>query len=570
MKQQIKVGAENPCATYQNILDYKIGMKLPDKITVLYSRLSRDDKEKAKDDDSNSIVNQKKMLAKFATDNHLANAIFFTDDGISGTTFDRPDFQVALELVEAGRVTNFVVKDMSRFGRDYVRVGFYTENVFPDMNVRFLAINDSVDSATGENEIIPFKNILNEWYARDTSKKVRAVFRAKGMAGESIATNIPYGYMKDPANPKHWIVDEPASKVVQRIFQYCMDGLGVTHIANQLRKAEIEVPTVHACNAGYRKSGRTFNPYDWHNTTVARILERREYLGHTINFKTYRKSYKNRKKLANDPSEHVIFENTHEAIIKEEVFEKVQQIRKSGKKRRDHSGRISILSGLVYCADCKSRMYLSSGACLKPEQDNYTCSGFRTKKAQCNSAHFIRRVVLEQLVLEYIQMITAYASEHEKAFIEKLESLRTDKFQKDLATDKKCLAQSERRIQELDNIIRQLYEDKVAGTLTDERFLKLSQGYELEQKDLEIKVETLQRQMNQQLETCINIDKFLAKVRKYTRITELSTIMLNELIERIEVHNRNKRYSKGTQQIDISFNYVGNIGELFLPYSPPA
>ena len=565
MKQSIKE------AHYYNILDYKIGMKLPDKITVLYNRLSQDDKNKSRGDDSDSIINQKKMLAKFAIENGLTNPVFFTDDGISGTTFERPAFQSALELVEAGRVLNFVVKDMSRFGRDYVRVGFYTENIFPDMNVRFLAINDGVDSAVGENEIIPFKNILNEWYARDTSKKVKAVFRAKGMAGEPVCNNPPYGYKKDPDNPKkHWIVDEPSAKVVRQIFQWCMEGVGVSLIALKLCEMRIERPFVYFANAGLRNSNKPIlEPYKWNENTVAQILERREYLGHTVNFKTSRKSYKSKKVLMNDPSEYVVFENTHTAIIDVEVFERVQKIRASGKRRRNHSGRVSLLSGLVYCADCKSRLYLSSGASSTPEKDHYVCPNYRKKyrpKANpCISAHYIRRETLEQSVLNYIQQVTEFVAEYEQVFMQKLQSENTDKHQRELALDKKTLSQSEKRILELDGIIQRLYEDMVAGTLTNERFIKLSQNYEQEQSDLTVKVKHLREQIEEQQEISINVEHFLSRIRQYTRITELSTLMLNELIERVEVHAPDKSSGRRVQNIDVQFNYVGDIGELFLP-----
>jgi len=545
-------------ALYQNIPDYKAGMELPDEITVLYSRLSRDDKDRGKEDESNSIVNQKKLHAKFAYENRLPNPIYFTDDGVSGTTFDRPDFSVALELVEAGRVKNFVVKDMSRFGRDYVRVGFYTENVFPDMDVRFIAIADGVDSSQGENEMMPFKNIFNEWYARNISKKVKDEAHRKGMAGEHLAVNAPYGYKKDPANPKRWIIDEVAAEVVRKIFHYCLEGWGVTHIAVKLREMQIEAPTVHAISAGYRKDERILNPYDWLDSTVAKILERREYLGHTINFKTYRKSYKNKKMMFNDPSNYAVFENTHPPIIEAEVFERVQQIR-SNKRRRNRSGRVSTLSGLVYCAECKGKMNLSSGAALKPEQDFFACVGFRTKKTECQSSHYIRRVVLEQVVLEHIQNVTTFASEHEKVFVQMLKSQDDDKLARSIAKDKKLLEQLEKRVVELDTIIQRLYEDMVAGTLTNERFMKFSQGYEKEQKDLEIRVEVLRGGIAYQEEASVNVDKFLARVRKYTNITELSTLMLNRLVERIEVHSRGERYSKGVQQIEVYFNDVGKL-----------
>jgi len=548
-------------APYQ-IPDYEKGMTLPDEITVLYSRLSRDDREKEKEDDSNSIQNQKKILGKYAAENNLPSPVFFTDDGISGTTFERSGFQAAIALVEAGKVKNFVVKDMSRFGRDYIQVGLYTEVMFPEADVRFIALNDNVDSEKGENDLTPFRNLFNEWYARDTSKKIRAVFRAKGMAGEHLSVTPPYGYRKDPNNPKLWITDPEPAEIVRKIFRWCMDGLGPTHIANRLKSMRVEIPTVYAYNAGFRNMGEPpIDIHGWEDSTVARILSRREYLGHTINFKTYRRSYKNRTMQYNDPSEHAVFENTHEAIIDQETFDRVQQIRE-GRRRVNGSGRVGLFSGLTYCADCGSKMYLSSGSCLKPEQDNYTCSGFRTKKRACESAHFIRRVVLERLVLEQIQHVTSFAAEYEDKFVELLKQDGADKSRKELLAGKRKLTQGENRIAELDYIIQRLYEDSVSGKLTDARFIKLSQGYETEQQTLQAQVTELAELISTQEQKSLDLNRFLARIRKYAHVDELTPTLLNELVERIEIHAPDKSSGKRVQPIDVYFNYVGLIGKL--------
>ncbi|MCL2336200.1 MAG: DUF4368 domain-containing protein [Firmicutes bacterium] len=569
MKQPNSSTSTGIAAPYQNIPDYKSGMELPDQISVLYARLSKEDKRKEnKEDDSDSIQNQKLMLSKFATDNRLPNPVFFSDDDYTGTNFNRPDFQAAMELAEAGRVVTFVVKDMSRFGRDHIRVGLYKETLTDELNVRFIAINDDEDSKYGENEMTPFRNIVNEWYARDTSKKIKAVFRAKGMAGENICFVPPYGYRKNADNGK-WEIDETAAKVVRQIFQYCLEGLGPTHIANRLQADRIEIPTVYAQNTGLRVYGKLPNdPYGWKGPTVIIILARREYLGHTVNFKTYRKSYKSKKKILHDPGEYVVFENTHPAIIEEEVFERVQQIR-VGKRRTNRSGRVGLFSGLVFCADCGSKMYLSSGACLSPDQDNYVCSGFRTKKTPCESAHFIRRVVLEEVVLREIQDITAFAANHEQELIEILRRDSDDNLKKEIAAGNRRLLLSQKRVHELDNIIQRLYEDNVSGKISDERFVKLSQGYEQEQKDLQTQINVLQKQLASQQEERLGVDRFLSQIRKYTKVTELSPVLLHELVERIEIHARDKRCGKNIQQIDIFFNYVGNIGKLNLGASPP-
>jgi hypothetical protein len=404
------------------------------------------------------------------------------------------------------------------------------------------------------------RDVFNEWFVADCSKKIRAVQRAKGKAGEPLCSYTPYGYKKDPENPKHWIIDEPAAKVVRQIFQWCMEGVGIVHIARKLKAQKIEKPLVYAKNAGIFNSTKVFaDPYDWNETTVGRILEKREYLGYLINFKTYTKSYKNRKTLLNDPSEYSVFENAHDPIIEEEVFERVQKIR-MGKRRLTKSGRVSILSGLVFCAECKSKMHLSCGAYLEPEKDRFTCPGFRAKKTDCTSSHYIRRIILEEVVLKHIQKVAEYVVNYEEDFVLKLQSQSKEKLQKELTADKKMLLQTENRIQELDVIIQRLYEDNVSGKLSDERFVKMSQNYENEQKELVVKTETLRTQIASQEETQVNIEQFLTTIRKYTQPTELTTFMLNELIERVEVHNRAKRHTVDTtQKIDVYFNYAGKI-----------
>ena len=538
-------------------------MVLPDWITILYCRLSKDDKKKEKEDDSNSIANQKQILGQYATDNRLINPIFFVDDGIPGSTFDREDFNAAIALVEANRVKNFVVKDMSRFGRGHIRIGIYTEMLFPDHNVRFVAIHDDEDSDTGGNDLTPMRNIFNEWYVRDQSKKIRAVFRAKAIAGEHVSGHVPYGYMNDPENPKRWIVDEEAAEVVSQIFWWYMDGLGVGHIAHRLRDMKVETPSHRALQFGRKPRAKPpEDPYDWSASVITNILSRREYLGHTVNCKTHTKSYKNRKTVFNDPSEYLIAENTHETIIDQATFDRVQELREQGKRRRDKSGRVSLFSGMAYCADCKSKMAFNSGAHQKPEQDFYICSGFRTKKQACDNSHYIRRVVLESAVLEHIQHVTAFAAEHEREFVEMMRQSDMDKARKELAAAKRKLTQAQARITELDRIIQRLYEDKVNGVLTDERFMKLSRGYEQEQADLAAEAETLAETIAAQEQQTVDLSRFLAKVRKYTCVTELTPTMLNELVERIEIHAPDKPRGKRRQDIDIYFNHLGLISKL--------
>ncbi|MDR2558253.1 MAG: DUF4368 domain-containing protein, partial [Oscillospiraceae bacterium] len=359
-----------------------------------------------------------------------------------------------------------------------------------------------------------------------------------------------------------WVVDEEAAEVVRQIFRWCMEGKGANEIARLLCKNQVVVPIVHAARKGIRKTERVFDPYDWGHTTVSSILSRREYLGHIINFKTYQKSFKHRKRLFNDPDKHVILENKHPAIIEEDVFNTVQQLRAT-KKRPSFSGRVNLFQGLCRCADCKTNMILSCGNCIPPSKDAYTCSGFARKKKLCDSSHYIRRVVLEQAILTYLQRVTAYAAEHEDELVQKLQAQNEVKVQKDLTSDKKALALAEKRIVELDDIIAELFEKNVTGILSDERFVKLSQGYEAEQKEVAAKAHALKTHLQAQQGERMKTDNFLSVVRKYTKITELSVVMLNELVERIEVHAPDRSTGKRLQRIEIYFNFVGNIGEVW-------
>ncbi|MEL7570331.1 MAG: recombinase family protein [Eubacteriaceae bacterium] len=440
-------------------------------ITVLYCRLSQDDGQQG---DSNSIVNQKAILEKYAFDHEFLNPVFFIDDGISGTTFKRPGFQKAIGLVEAGKVKHFIVKDMSRFGRDYLKVGFYTEVLFQEMQVRFIAINDGVDSSLGDNEFTPFRNIINEWYARDTSKKIKAVFRAKGLSGKTLCVNAPYGYLKDPNDKNHWIIDEEAAAAVRRIFQLCIAGLGPTQIAKMLTTEKVIIPSVHLHNKGINvQCTIPDDPYYWRQETIIRILGRMEYLGHTVNFKTQRKSYKSNKKVYNAKEDYSIFKNTHEPIIDQETFDKVQVIRQ-GKRRNTKTGKMGMFSGVAYCPDCGSKHYYCASKSLTKEQEFYVCAGFRSRKVKCDDAHYIRLVVLEELVLKDIKRVTAFIKQYENEFVELAMQQSKAEQQKNGLKDKQLLAKSKDRTSELDRIIKRLYEDNISGKLTDERFIKLS------------------------------------------------------------------------------------------------
>ncbi len=530
---------------------------IANKITALYCRLSRDDELQG---DSNSIINQKAILQKYADDNGFGNTQVFVDDGYSGTNFDRPDWQRLISLVEEGCVATVIVKDMSRLGRDYLKVGYYTEVVFPGADVRFIAINNGVDSANQQDsDFTPFLNIINEWYAKDTSKKIRAVFKAKGESGKPLCTNPPYGYIKDPEDKHHWIVDEDAAKVVREIFKLCMDGYGPTQIANILTERKIENPTAHAKRMGFNPPVRQFydDPYLWRDTTVTHILERMEYIGHTVNFKTYRKSYKNKKQMHNDPSEWQIFKNTHEAIVDEAVFEIVQKIR-NGRRKVTPLGEMPILSGMLYCADCGAKLYQVRGKGWEHSKEYFVCATYRKIKGGCSS-HQIRNVVIEEALLDDIRRITAFAKDHEAEFVEMITQKTRVALDRSLRDNKRELEQSTQRISKLDQIIQQLYEDNLEGKITDERFAKMTASYETEQHALEQQVAELRTIISAEKETALNVDHFLALVRKYTEIPELTAEIIREFVEKVYVYKAEKIDGHRVQRIKIIYNCIGEF-----------
>ena len=524
-----------------------------EKWVALYVRLSRDDDNEG---DSNSIAHQIEILTRYAKEHGITNFKIYKDDGYSGTNFNRPGFLEMLADIEAGMVSMVIVKDMSRFGRNYLEVGLYTEIRFPEMGVRFVAVNDGVDSDNQmDNDFTPFRNIINEWYAKDTSKKIRAVFRNKGMSGQRLATRPPYGYIKGADG--HLIVDEETSPVVELIFQLCVEGNGPGKIARILQEREIPSPgTIE-----FQRTGRTKNYYPsapcrWATKTIVSILEQDAYLGQTTNFKTYRPSFKSKKKLPNAPEKQVTFENTHPAIIDRETWEMVQRAREQ-RRRPTKMGEMGMFSGLAYCADCGARLYHCRTTSWTHEQECYTCASYRTKK-QC-SAHYIRAVVLEQLVLQNLQRVMAYVKDDEDAFVERVmrNKLRTQMAEQEKA--KRQFEKQERRIEELDAIIQRLYEDHVTGKLTEERFAKLSSGYEQEQADLKKSVDSLRSLVCAAETEEVNIQSFLKIVKKYTEPTELTPILLHEFVEKIIVHAPDKSSGHRVQRIDIHYNFIGEI-----------
>lgn len=525
------------------------------KITALYCRLSRDDELTG---DSNSIVNQKAILSKYAKENHFSNPLFFVDDGYSGTNFNRPSWSELLEKIENGEVATLIVKDMSRLGRDYLKVGFYTEVLFVEKGVRFIAINNGIDSANQQDsDFTPFLNIINEWYAKDTSKKIRAVMKSKGEAGEHLCTNPPYGYMKDPKNKKRWIVDEEAATVVKRIFALCLDGYGPSQIARILKADKVLIPTAY-----WQAQGKTVNhsvpenPYMWVSATVADILEKKDYLGHTVNFKTYKQSYKSKKKLYNTEEKQLVFENTHEAIVDADTWKRVQELRMN-KRRPTRTGKTNMFSGIARCADCGEKLYYCTSRNFEARQDHFVCSTSRLKGKEVCPTHFIRAVVLEQGVLAHMRMTIACVANREEQFRKAMGAKQKAEAKKELAAKRRQLTQAERRIEELDRLFKRIYEDTVSGKLSDSRFQMLSEDYEQEQEELREKLLRLNEEINEQEEQAENINRFIGKVRKYLDLDELTPAILNDMVKTVYVHAPDKSKGYREQQIDISYDLVG-------------
>ena len=489
-------------------------MKQSEKITAICCRLSRDDELAG---ESNSISNQKSIISKFCRDNDLKNLQYFVDDGYSGTNFNRPAWTELLDKIENGEVRTLVVKDMSRLGRDYLKVGFYTEVLFVEKGVRFIAINNGIDSQNQQDsDFTPFLNIINEWYAKDTSKKIRAVMKSKGEAGEYLCTNPPYGYLKDPDNKKRWIVDEEAAKVVEDIFSLCVAGNGPSQIARILKNQQIDTPTIH-----YQKIGKPIknclpmNDYDWDQKTVSEILERPEYLGHMVNFKTHKQPYKIKKAVDNPKEQWRIFPNTHEPIVDEETFNRVQELRKN-KRRPTRTGKTNMFSGIVRCADCKAKMYYCTTKNFDKRQDHFVCSTSRIKGKEVCGSHFIRAVILEQGVLHHIRTVMWLVANYEEKFRAALGAMQKSEMKKALASKKKQVNQIERRIDELDRLFKKVYEDYANQRLSEARYEMLSSDYETEQAELREKLQALTAEIEQQEEQADSIDRFIVKIKKYS------------------------------------------------------
>lgn len=532
---------------------------LNQKITALYCRLSQEDENKG---DSDSIINQKAILSKYAEDNGFTNLQFFVDDGYSGVRFNRPGFQKVVELMKAGKVETFIKKDLSRFGRNYLEVGGYLE-AFEKWNVRYIAINDNFDSLYSDgNELIPFKNVFNEWFARDTSKKIRAVLKAKAERGERVGTQIPYGYKKDPEVKGHLLIDEETAPVVKMIYELCAAGNGPRIIASMLKEQKILKPSAYS----YQKSGKygcvtdTEDIYGWSDRTVAGILDNEVYLGHTINCKSTVASYKDKRKINRPESEWLRFENTHDAIIDETTWEIVRKVR-AGKRRRNNMGEMNKYSGLLYCADCGSKLYFVRGKSITPENYNFICSRHRKHLGEevC-TAHRVREVVLDEIVLEEIRRVTYYARAKTKEFIDFINRKSAAEARKELSTKTVELGKLEKRNEELNMLFKKLYEDNVLGRVTNEQFRMLSDIYNQEQKEIKETVPKLQERIEELKAQATNVEKFFAIVRKYTDLQELNAEILRTFIAKIVIHERTQKWSTSAeQQIDIYFRYIGNV-----------
>ena len=525
-------------------------LRATDKITALYCRLSQED---ALDGESNSISNQKRILCAYAKDHHFLNPVFFVDDGYSGTDFDRPGFQEMLDEIEADHVAVVLTKDLSRLGRNSTMTGMFINITFAKHNVRYIAINDNFDTQNQNSVDNGFAGIrmwFNEFYARDTSRKIRAVNKAKGERGERLTTNAPYGYRKNPENKKEWIIDEEAAQVVRHIFDLCMEGRGPMQIAKQLKEEMILTPTAYKHKEGIKTPNpESADPYHWCTETVIGILERQEYTGCTVNFKTYTNSIWDKKQRENPAENRAVFYNTHPAIIEPEVFDKVQEIRQQ-RHRRTKTGKSHMFSGLVFCADCKAKMRYCTTSYFEERQDHFVCANYRSNTGTC-SAHFIRAVVLEQLVWKHMQMVIDYVIRYEDFFRAKMEQRLRVESSEILRVKRKQLDKTEKRILELDKLFVRIYEDNVAGKLSDERFSVMSSSYEEEQQALKADAETLRQEIEVQEQQNQNLELFIQKVHQYADLDELTAYAAHDLIKAICIGASDKSSGKRRRSISI-------------------
>lgn len=547
-----------------------------EKITALYERLSRDDEMVS--GDSESIIHQKQMLETYAAQHGFTNCAHYTDDGWSGGNFDRPDWKRLIADIEAGKVGCVIAKDMSRIGRDYLQVGYFTEVLFHEKSVRFIAIGNGVDSADqNTGEFAPFINIMSEWYLRDCSRKVTAVLRARGMSGKHTTNHAVYGYRKDPNDPSHWVIDEEAAEVVRRIFRLTIEGNGPYQIAHMLADEQVERPSYYLAQRGqgtHQANNDKSSPYAWRGATVAAILERPEYMGHTVNFRSYKESYKDKRAIQRPPEEWTIFENTHEAIVDEKTWHLAQELRKTV-RRTDTVGEANPLTGLMYCADCGAKMYNHRGSAgqardwqgrpngkRRPDRDEYNCSTYSLSKQKYQptcTQHYIRTAVVRELILETIRSTSTYAIENEAEFIQKVRSASEVRQAETVKALKQRMRREQKRAGELDGIIKKLYESFALGKISEKRFDTLSAEYEQEQEALEASIANAQAELDNYEADTVRVDQFMALAKKYTDFSELTTPMINEFVDKIVVHEADKSSGERTQEVDIYLKFIGKF-----------
>lgn len=551
------IEATNPVLAVAPLKEETEMLRATEKITALYCRLSQED---ANEGDSNSITNQKDILLRYAKEHRFPNPTFFVDDGYSGTNYDRPGFQQMLSEIEAGKVV-VLTKDLSRLGRNSSLTGLYINFTFPKYSVRYIAINDhfdTIDPNSTDNDVAGIKNWFNEFFAKDTSRKIRAVQKAKGERGVPLTTNVPFGYRKDPEDRTKWIVDEAAALVVKRIFKLCMEGRGPMQIAKLLQAEKVLNPTSYKRREGIKSpSPETADPYHWNTNTVVHILERREYTGCTVNFKTYTNSIWDKKQRETPIEKQAVFYNTHPAIIKQEVFDKVQQIRKQ-RHRRTKTGKSSLFSGMVYCADCGAKMRYCTTNYFEKRQDHFVCANYRSNTGSC-SAHFIRAVVLEELVWMHMKAVIFYVTRYEKHFRAVMEQRLRMSSEEAIRGYKTQLAQAERRLAELDRLFIRIYEDNVSGRITDERFSLMSKTYEDEQAQLKVDIHRLRQEIEVQERQIEDLEKFIQRVHKYEDLQEMTPYALRELVKGIYIEAPDKSGGKRRQGVRISYDLVGFV-----------
>ena len=532
-----------------------MGQSNNEKITALYCRLSRDDEQLG---ESNSIKNQKLILSKYAKDNHFINTKFFVDDGYSGTSFTRPAFVEMMELAEQGHIRTIIVKDHSRLGRNRLIVGQLLEEDFVRLNIRYIAIMDNIDTDKGLNDFLPIQDWFNEMHAKNTSQKVRTVFKNKGNSGIPLTVNVPYGYKKDPLDKTKWIIDEPAAEIVRRIYDLCIQGYGTHQICNILKQEKVPTPKEYKAIHGLCNYHISEVKYCWQDRSIYDILFRQEYIGDTVNFKGTTKSFKDKSKIYFPKEQWKIFKNTHEPIIDKETWNTVQRIREN-RQRPTKIGKINIFSGHLFCKDCGSKLYYCTSRSYTENRHFYRCSKYKNTSSKSCTSHTIREHILKELVLENIKQVLSYIRSYEDLFIKQKLETSLEEQKKIDSINKKLLSQYENRIKDIDNLIQHIYEDNISGKITDERFTTLSLNYEKEQKELKSKVKELANKLDTTKQQELDLTSFVSKVKQYTEISELTPEIINELIDKIYVYQSEKVNGKPTQQIDIYYNGIGII-----------